>query len=123
MYKTKTAIAVGTLLLLGVASTSYAADPATKQPMDQAVKSVDKNLAKDPDNKGLQNAAGQLQTNQERQDKKRAEQKAKRQDKKAGHKDDEHHDKADHHDMTDHHDKAERPERAERPEKPARPGR
>src|SRR3990170_18002 len=113
MHKTGTAIAAGILLLLGVASTSYAADPAAKQPLDQAIKSVDKNLARDPDNKGLQNAAERLQTNQERYEKKRAEQKAKRQE----HKDDQAEKRV------ERPEKAERPERAERPEKAGRPGR
>lgn len=112
MHKTRAAIAAGTLLLLGVASTSYAADPAAKQPLDQAIESVDKNLAKDPDNKGLQNAAERLRINQERHKQKRAEQKAKREE----HKDDQAEKRAER-------EKAERPERAERPEKAGRPGR
>lgn len=99
MHKTRAVIAAVTLLLLSVAGTSHADDPATKQPLDQAMESVDKNLARDPDNKGLQNAAERLQTNKERHEKKRAEQKAKRQKQKG--------------------DQAKK--RAERTEKPARP--
>lgn len=105
MHKTRAVIAAGTLLLLSVAGTSHADDPATKQPLDQAMESVDKNLARDPDNKGLQNAAERLQTNKERHEKKRAEQKAKRQK----HKDDQ------------AEKRAERPEKPARPEKPGRP--
>lgn len=37
-----------------------------KKPLDQARTSVEKNLEKDPDNKGLQNAAERLKENQER---------------------------------------------------------
>ncbi len=129
MYKIKTVIAIATLSLLSFASAGYAADPVTKQPLDQAIESVDQNLAKDPDNKGLQNAADRLQTNQQRQQEKRAEQEAKRQaktadkeakrqakiDKRAGK-------------MSDHHDaermeKMDRPEKAERPEKMERQNR
>lgn len=105
MHKTRAVIAAGTLLLLSVAGTSHADDPATKQPLDQAMESVDKNLARDPDNKGLQNAAERLQTNKERHEKKRAEQKAKRQK----HKDDQ------------AEKRAERSGKPARPEKPGRP--
>ena len=115
MYKTLSAISVGTLLLLGVASSSHAADAATKQPMDQAIKSVDKNLAKDPDNKGLNNAAERLQTNKERQAKKREAQKAKRdakRDRQAARRSE--HNKA---------ERTERMEKAERPEAMGRPNR
>lgn len=122
MYKTKIAIAVGTLFLLGVASTSYAADPATKQPLDQAIKSVDKNLVKDPDNKGLQNAAGRLQTNKERHEKKRAEKEARHKAKIAK-KEARHQAKINKRaeKMSDHRE-AERAERMGRPEMAERPG-
>lgn len=112
MNKIKTVITVATVFLLSVAGTSYAADTAAKQPLDQAIKSVDKNLAKDPDNKGLQNAAGRLQANKERHDEKRAERAAKRQDKKERHAE-----------RAERPEKTERPERAERPEPMGRPGR
>lgn len=105
MHKTRAVIVAGALLLLSAAGTSHADDPATKQPLDQAMESVDKNLARDPDNKGLQNAAERLQTNKERHEKKRAEQKAKRQK----HKDDQ------------AEKRAERPQKPARPEKPGRP--
>lgn len=117
MNKTRIAITVGTAFLLSVASMSYAADTATKQPMDQAVKSVDKNLAKDPDNKGLQNAAGRLQTNQERHEKKRAEKEARRK-AKIERKEARHQAK-----INQRAEKMERPEKAERPEKMERPNR
>jgi hypothetical protein len=129
MYKTKTAIAIGTLLLLGVTSTSHAADPATKQPLDQARESVDKNLAKDPDNKGLQNAAERLQTNQERLEKKRAEKeemrKAKIAEKEAKRqaKTNKQAEKMPDHPKAERMEKMERPEKAVRPEKMDRPNR
>src|SRR4030067_1502613 len=110
MHKTRAVIAAGTLLLLSVAGTSYADDPAAKQPLDQAMESVDKNLARDPDNKGLQNAAERLQTNQERYKNKREEQNAKRLAKKNKQAEI----KA---------ERTERPARPERPPPPKKPGR
>ena len=140
MYKIKTVIAIATLSLLSFASAGYAADPVTKQPLDQAIESVDQNLAKDPDNKGLQNAADRLQTNQQRQQEKRAEQEAKRQAKaadkeakrqaKTADKEAKRQAKIDKRagKMSDHHDaermeKMDRPEKAERPEKMERQNR
>ena len=126
MHKIKTVIAVASLTVLGFASAVYAADTDTKQPMDQAVIRVDKNLEKNPDSKGLNNAAEHLQTNQERQAQKRAEQKAKREAKAAAKeakreakhqaKHDKHGDKMEGHEA-DHADKMHRPEKSERPEK------
>lgn len=134
MHKTNIAIAVGTLFFLCAAGTSYAADTDAKQPLDQAVKSVDKNLAKDPDNKGLQNAAGRLQTNKERHDKKRAEKDARHKAKVAekdakrqakmnerAEKNPEHRD-AERTEKMEHMEKSSRPEKMERPEKAERPG-
>jgi len=37
----------------------------TQQPLDQAIKSVDRNLEKDPENPGLNRASEQLRMNQE----------------------------------------------------------
>ena len=116
MHKTRAVIAAGTLLLLCVAGTSHADDPAAKQPLDQAMESVDKNLARDPDNKGLQNAAERLQTNQERYKNKREEQNAKRLAKKNKQAE-----KKAKREEAEHRVKAERPERPARPEKPGRP--
>lgn len=50
---------------------------ATKQPISQGLKSVAKNLEKDPDNKGLQNAQQRLLENQERQETHRLDQQAR----------------------------------------------
>ena len=120
MKKTISTITVGTLLLLGAASTSHAADAATKQkqPLDQAIKSVDKNLAKNPENKGLQNAAGRLQTNQERHDKKRDARKEKRHEKR-----DKWTEKRSEHERAERSERAERHEQTGRPETMGRPNR
>jgi len=104
MYKT--AIAIVTLMFLGISGISQAADSTAKKPLDQAIESIDKNLAKDPDNKGLLNAAERLQTNKERYEQKRAAQNAKRLEHSG-----------------DRAERAERPERIERPEKIERPER
>lgn len=82
MYKTRIALAFGNLLLLIAASSSYAAATETLKPLGQAQESTGKNIQKGPDNKGLHNAGGRLQINQERMENKRAEQKAKRRAKK-----------------------------------------
>lgn len=66
MNKTKIAMTVGTVFLWGAVSASYAAN--NTKPLDQAMDSIDKNLAKDIDNKGLQNAKEHLATNQKRQE-------------------------------------------------------
>jgi len=116
MHKTRAVIVAVTLLLLSAAGTSHADDPAAKQPLDQAMESVDKNLARDPDNKGLQNAAGRLQTNRERHENKREAKEEKRHEKRikqAG--------KKAKREEAEHRVKAERPERPARPEKPGRP--
>ncbi len=70
MLKKKLALTIGAALLLGAAGTLQAADTdtdttttsstATSGPMSQGLNSVDKNLAKDPDNKGLQTAQERL---------------------------------------------------------------
>ena len=123
MYKTKIAIAVGTVFLLGAASLSYAADDVTKPtasttakqaPLEQGEKSVNANLAKDPDNKGLQNAAKHVEANEKRIEEKRADQAEKREDAKH---------KAKHTDKKSDHQKAEHPDKMGHPEKAERPAR
>jgi hypothetical protein len=106
MYKTKIAITVGTAFLLGAASASYAAETTVQsKPLDQALESIDKNLAKDSDNKGLLNAKEHLKANQLRQEA-RAEK---------------HTEKDELTEKVEQHEKAERPEKAERAEKAERP--
>ena len=116
MHKTRALIAAGTLLLLSFSGTSHADDPATKQPLDQAIESVDKNQARDPDNKGLQNAAERLQTNKERHEKKREAKEQKRHEKKLKKAE-----KKAKREEAEQREKAERPEKPARPEKPVRP--
>lgn len=72
-------------VMLLSAGAVYAADPAPasgggKAPLDQAIESVEKNLDKNPDNAGLQNAREKLEANQERKEAKEA---AKEERKKA----------------------------------------
>jgi hypothetical protein len=61
---------IATALLL--ASISIAHAETANQPVSQGAASVNKNLSKDPDNKGLQNASGQLKENEEKVDENRA---------------------------------------------------
>lgn len=82
MYKTGISLAFGSLLLSIPVGSSSAATHETREPLGHAQESIDKNLQKNPDNKGLQNAAGRLQVNQERIEKKRVVQKSKRRAKK-----------------------------------------
>lgn len=83
MCKTGIALTFGAIFLSIGAGTSHAAAPKAPEPLSQARESVDKNLQKNPDNKGLQNADERLKANQERHEKKRAEQNAKRKTRQA----------------------------------------
>jgi hypothetical protein len=83
------AVAAVTLATLGIANAQMTA-PAT-----QGLDSVDKNLKRDPDNRGLQNAQRRIETNQERFAEHKTEQ-------------------------AERMDRAERPERPERPERAGR---
>jgi hypothetical protein len=76
------------------AQTSTSKPSDDKAPLTQGISSVDKNLEKKPDNKGLQNADKRLKANQERMEARRV----KRDNDRA--------------------ERAERPERAERAERP-----
>ena len=89
--------------------------PEPKLPGDQGVSSVNKNLEKNPDSKGLQNAAGKLEQNQE----KHREQMEKRTEKREEHMKK----KAEHVEMkTERREAMDRPAKIERPEKMERPG-
>ena len=121
---------IATALLLTSVSVAYAADTAN-QPVAQGATSVNKNLSKNPDNKGLQRAAEQLKENEEKIAEKRADvdktsDDAKhtqdKEEKQEHVKGDKHErmEKADH-DKIEHPEKAERPERMEQPEKNERP--
>jgi hypothetical protein len=79
-------------------------------PLSQGISSVNKNLERQPDNKGLQNAAERLRENRERQEARRAE----------------HVERVARVERVERPERPERPEKIERPEKPekaSRPGR
>ena len=138
MNKIKIVVAIATIYT-GFSGMSYAADASTtvKEPLSQATTSVGKNLTRDPDSKGLNNANSRLQTNEERLDTKQTTITEKSLNKtkhtaKKEHTDhtDKHADiskikatKAERADKAQRIDKASRPEKAERPEKVERPER
>lgn len=101
---------IATALLL--ASIAVAHAETTNQPVAQGAASVDKNLSKDPDNKGLQNASEQLQDNKAKVADKRSEA-----DKKA----DAAKQKKDKKDKKEHMEKAGH-EKMDRPDKMEHPG-
>lgn len=92
--KAKILATASAAVLLGGISLAKAADTDTKQPGDQALSSIDKNLKKDPDNRGLLNAQQRIERNQARRE---AREKADRDD-------------------------VARPDRPTRPDHPERPG-
>lgn len=114
---------IATALLF--ASVAVAHAETTNQPVAQGAASVEKNLSKNPDNKGLQNASEQLKENEAKIAEKRAE--ADKTADDAKHKKDKKikKDKKVKHERIEKsgHDKMERPEKAERPAKIERPGR
>jgi uncharacterized protein YxeA len=66
MYKSKIVLAVSAIILT-ISGVTLAADDAVtdaKLPLVQAKESVNKNLKRDPDSKGLNNASSHLETNQ-----------------------------------------------------------
>ena len=72
------------VILLAAASAAHAQSTAAL-PGDQGAASVNKNLAQNPENKGLQNASGQLEQNRIRhaeQEQKRIEQQERNMEKK-----------------------------------------
>jgi hypothetical protein len=95
--KAKILATASAAVLLGGMSLAKAADTNTKEPGDQALTSINKNLNKDPDkdNRGLLNAKQRIERNQARREAR---------------------EKADRDDMA-------RPDRAARPDHPERPGR
>lgn len=102
---------ISAIVLLAAASVAHAQTTTPKLPGDQGAASVDKNLAKDPDNKGLQNADEQLKKNKAKhaeQLKKRTEKHEDMMEKKAERK--------------ESREKMERPGKVERPDKMERPG-
>jgi hypothetical protein len=90
MYALRVVAVVVSTLFVGAAwAQSSTNKPDDKMPMTQGAASVDKNLERDPDNKGLKNASNRIKRNQDRFEDRR--------------------------DMRE--DRAERAERAERPER------
>lgn len=110
---------ISAVVLLAAASVAHAQTPATapKLPGDQGAASVNKNLAKDPDNKGLLNADEQLKKNKAKhaeQLKKRTEKQEDRMEKKS--------ERAESREKMERADKIEHPSKVERAEKMERPG-
>jgi len=110
-FKAKLLAAVSATLIFGATSAAKADDmPGADGPGSQGLTSVDKNLTRDPDNRGLTNAQQRIEDNIQ-----------DRKDRKAG--------KADRDDNTGAEDdntgaeKAERPEKADRPDRPDHPER
>jgi hypothetical protein len=87
------------------AQTSTAKPSDDKTPLTQGISSVDKNLEKKPDNKGLQNADKRLRANRDRIEARRVERD---------------NDRAERAERPERHERA---ERAERPERTERSGR
>lgn len=106
---------IATALLLTSISVAHA--ESANQPVSQGAASVNKNLSKDPDNKGLQNASEQLQENEAKVAEKRAAAKQKSDDAKHKKNREEKHEKHEKHEHMErmNHDKMERPAKPERP--------
>jgi len=121
-FRAKLLAAAGAALIFGATGAVRADDaPATKVPGSQGLISVDKNVTRDPDNRGLTNAQQRIEDNiQDRKDRKAD--KADRDDKTAHAKDK---DKV-RHDRDDkgmRAEKADRPAKADRPDRPDHPER
>lgn len=105
---------ISVAILLATASVAHA-QTAAPLPGDQGISSVNKNLEKNPDNKGLQNADDKLKQNQikhKAQAEKRLEKKEEHMERKTERNET----------HTEHHEAVERPARIERPAKIDRPG-
>lgn len=63
----KTILSIASVLAALVPAVAMADPDPSRQPIDQGIESVSKNIARDPDNKGLQNAGQRLFENQIRQ--------------------------------------------------------
>src|SRR5713101_3813768 len=66
--KAKILATASAAVLLGGISLAKAADTKTKEPGDQALTSINKNLQKDSDNRGLLTAKQRIERNQARQE-------------------------------------------------------
>jgi len=111
----KLAGVIGTAVVVMWSATAFAADPeSAKGTMIQALESVEKNIAKNPGNRGLTNAATRLRNNARRHDEHQAE-------KAAGTADQETHARVERAQSVERVERVERPERPERPDRPGRP--
>ena len=114
MNKTQVSVSIAAIFL-GASSIVFAADTATtKEPLAQSSTSVEKNVTRDPDSKGLNNASNRLEANQDKIEAKRAA-KAERRLEKA--KKAEKLEKAEKAEKMEKAEKVEKMEKAERPEK------
>ena len=114
MNKTQVSVSIAAIFL-GASSVVFAADTATtREPLAQSSTSVEKNVTRDSDSKGLNNASNRLEANQDKIEAKRAA-KAERRLEKAK--------KAEKIEKMEKMEKAERPEKVERVERLDRPER
>ena len=126
MNKTQIAVSIAALFL-GASSIVFAADTATtsttKEPLAQSSTSVEKNVTRDPDSKGLNNASNRLEANQDKIEAKRAAkaerrlEKAKKAEKMEEAKKAEKMEEAKKAEKMEKAEKVEKMEKAERPEK------
>ena len=123
MNKTQVSVSIAAIFL-GASSIVFAADTATtKEPLAQSSTSVEKNVTRDPDSKGLNNASNRLEANQDKIEAKRAAkaerrlEKAKKAEKMEEAKKAEKIEKAEKAEKMEKAEKVEKMEKAERPEK------
>jgi hypothetical protein len=121
MNKTQLSVSLAALFL-GASGMVFAADTTTtttiKEPLTQSATSVEKNITRDSDSKGLNNATTHLETNQDKIEARKAARAEKRLDKA---KRAEKLEKAEKVEKVERVEKAERPEKVERVEKAERP--
>ena len=130
MNKTQIAVSIAALFL-GASSIVFAADTATtsttKEPLAQSSTSVEKNVIRDPDSKGLNNASNRLEANQDKIEAKRAAkaerrlEKAKKAEKLEKAEKAEEAEKAEKMEEAEKAEKMEKMEKAEKMEKTERP--
>ncbi len=94
-----------------IAAVSFAHAQTPNQSVSQGEASVDKNLSKNPDNKGLTTADQKLEANEAKIAKKRAAARKREEQRESKTAEKHEHEKMEHQDMM---------ERPERPERPAR---
>lgn len=117
----KSFASVFTLVVFCCFATVVAADPGSNpEPMTQAVRSLDKNIDKNPDVRGLQNAARRVLENIDRFEAKRA---AKGRSRSVKNKQSQDRDRIERTESIQKPERVERVERVARPERPERPDR